>query len=105
MRWCDFARARHRDPMRPDPVTVRVWAASMEGTGSLIGQARAVIAHLCAMLEVDDVSPAMPLPRKSRNLRSRALHPQQGRRLAQAADRAGIAGLAVLVGQRHPIAK
>ncbi|MDP8931159.1 MAG: site-specific integrase [Actinomycetota bacterium] len=50
------------------------------------------------MLEVDDVSPAMPLPRKSRNLRSRALHPQQGRRLAQAADRAGIAGLAVLVG-------
>lgn len=97
VRWCDYATAAGRDPFRPDPLTVRAWAAKLPGTRALVAQARAMIGHLCTALEVDDVSAAIPLPRQPQRP-ARALEPDAARALVAAAHRSGLAGTAVLVG-------
>lgn len=97
VRWCDYATAVRRDPYRPDPLTVRAWAAKLPGTRALVAQARAMVGHLCTALEVDDVSAAIPLPRQPQRP-ARALAPEAARALVAAAHRSGLAGTAVLVG-------
>lgn len=97
-RWADYAMGVGRSPQRPDPLTVRAWAAQLSGSRSLLAQARAMMGHLCRLLEVEDCAPAIPMPRQNRRPRSRALSSDQAHQLAAAADKAGSAGLAVLVG-------
>jgi len=97
MRWCDYATAHDRDPMTPDPLTVRAFASGLPGTRSLRAHARATIGHLCRALDVYDVSPAIPLPREPRR-QPRGLDPADAKALAAHAHGAGTKGLAVLVG-------
>lgn len=97
VRWCDYAEASGRDPLDPDPLAVRAWASQMDGTRSIVAQARATIGHLCRALERPDLSPAIPLPRKPPRA-PRGLAKLQASRLHDAAETAGVAGLAVLVG-------
>ncbi|MBA2557900.1 MAG: site-specific integrase [Chloroflexi bacterium] len=96
IRWCDWAIAHGRDPYRPDPLAVRAWGATINGTKSSLAHARATIGHLCAALGVEDVSPAIPLPREPRR-NHRALHHHQAVALVQQAHQAGLKGTAVLV--------
>ena len=96
LRWCDWAIAHERDPMRPDPLGVRAWATQLDGTGSYRAQAKATIGHLCAAVGTDDASPAIPV-RRSRKARSRALSEERAAALEAHAHRAGLKGLAVLV--------
>lgn len=63
-RWVDYATAVQRDPWQPDPATAREWASTIHGSRSLHAQARGMMLHLCAALEVDDVSRAIPVPRQ-----------------------------------------
>lgn len=98
VRWCDYATAHGRDPMRPDALTVRAFAAQIHGTRSIIAHARSTIGHLCRALDVEDVSPAIPLPRQPRKPSNRALDHDVAVRLATHAARAGLKGTAVLVG-------
>lgn len=97
LRWCDWSRAHGRDPERPDPLAVRAWATLLPGTASTRAQARAVIGHVCAALEVEDVSGAIPVPRDPRR-RSRALEPARAYALEAQSHHAGLKGTAVLVG-------
>lgn len=94
-RWCDWATTHRRDPARPDPLAVRAWASQLHGSREVLAQARATIGHLCAALDVDDVSAAIPLPRRPRRA-PRPLEPADRDRLVAAAWRSGIAGTAVL---------
>ena len=97
VRWHDYATAHGRDPLTPDALTVRAFAAQLTGTRSLIAHARATIGHACRALEVADTSGAIPLPRQPRST-SRALDREHAARLVEHAHRCGLAGLAVLVG-------
>jgi integrase len=97
-RWCAWAIANGRDPHRPDPLAVRAWAAQLVGSRSVIAHARATIGHLCAALDLEDVSPAIPLPRQPRRMTSRALDRDRALTLAETAHRMGLKGTAVLVG-------
>lgn len=97
-RWRDWAIANQRDPWHPDPLAVRAWASQLQGSRSVIAHARATIHHLCDALEVDDVSPAIPLPRQPRRPSNRALDHDAAVRLATTAEHMGLKGTAVLVG-------
>ena len=97
VRWCDYATTRGRDPFTPDALTVRAFAAQLTGTRSIIAHARAMIGHLCRATASPDTSAAIPLPRQPRRT-SRALEPDRAAALVVEARRAGLAGLAVLVG-------
>lgn len=96
-RWCDWAVTNHRDPMHPDPLSARAFAAGLTGTRSLQAHARATIGHLCRALDVEDVSPAIPLPRQPRR-QPRGLSAEHAHALAVQAQTSGLAGLAVMVG-------
>lgn len=96
-RWVDWSVAHDRDPWQPDPLSVRAWSAQLHGSRELLAQARATIGHLCAALEVDDVSTAIPLPRKPRR-GPRPLDRAVAIQLARYAPLCGLRGTAVLVG-------
>ncbi len=97
LRWVDWAVAHDRDPWRPDPLSARAWASQLPGTASTRAHARSTIKHLCAALEVDDVSTAIPLPRQPKR-QPRGLEHDQAVKLATTARGCGLKGLAVLVG-------
>lgn len=96
VRWVDWAIANDRDPFHPDPLAVRAWSKTIHGTRSSLAQARATIGHLCAALDVEDVSPAIPLPRQPNRPKS-ALPHDKAVQLHEHALTAGLHGLAVLV--------
>lgn len=96
-RWCDYAITHDRNPMQPDPLTARAFATTLTGGRSIRAHARATIHHLCSALQVDDVSPAIPLPRQPRQSKAAIPH-DQAVNLAQTALGSGLKGLAVLVG-------
>lgn len=96
VRWCDYAVAHGYDPWRPDPIGVRHWSRSINGTRSSLAHARAAIHHLCVALSTTDVSPAIPLPREPRRQQPLLDH-AQAVTLAAAAAQAGIKGTGVLV--------
>lgn len=97
-RWIDWAVTNGRDAWRPDPLAVRTWSSALPKGPSTRHQARAAIKHWCRLLDVDDVAGAIRVPRAPRVPRSRALTDPQVRQLLQAAERSGLAGLAVMVG-------
>lgn len=97
VRWHDWALAHGHNPHRPDPLAVRGFSNQLSGSRSLKAHARSAIKHLCAALEVDDVSAAIPLPRQP-GFASKALPPEDTERLLEVARGHGLAGLAVLVG-------
>jgi len=97
VRWCDYAISHGHDPYRPDPMAVRAWSKTVKGTRSSLAHARATIARLCAALEVDDVSEAIPLPRKPRHYQP-LLTREQATKLVDAAQACGMKGTAVLIG-------
>lgn len=97
-RWRDWAISHDRNPWQPDPIAVRAWASQLQGTRSVVAHARATIGHLCAALDVEDVSGAIPLPRQPRQPSNRALDHDRAVRLATEAENAGLKGTAVLVG-------
>lgn len=95
-RWLDWAITDGGDGV-PDPVGVRAWSRTIHGSRAMLGQASAMIGHLCRVLDVDDCSGAIPLPRHP-STPSRALDRDKAAALETAAHQAGIAGTAVLVG-------
>lgn len=97
VRWCDWAIAHDRDPMRPDPLAVRAWASTLTPGRSTIAQARAMIGHLCTATGWDDVSAVIPLPRQQRSRAYRGLEHDQAVALARQAEVSGLKGTAVLV--------
>lgn len=97
VRWCDWAIAHDRNPYQPDPLAVRAWASTVNGTKSSLAHARAAIGHLCQALDVEDVSPAIPLPREPRR-QPKGLDHEDAVRLAETAEACGLKGTAVLVG-------
>lgn len=97
LRWIDWATGEGVDPYRPTPIAVRSWARTINGSRSTLAQAKSMIGHLCRALDVDDVSPAVPLPRHSKR-QHRGLEHDQAVALAETAKVSGIPGLAVLVG-------
>ena len=96
VRWCDWAIAHDYDPAAPDALAVRAWSKTINGTRSSLAHARATIGHLCRALEVEDVSPAIPLPRQPHKSRAALPHDQAVALHRHALD-AGLKGLAVLV--------
>ena len=96
VRWCDWAVSEGHDPYRPEPLAVRAWSKTIQGGRSSLAHARAMIRHLCEALGVDDVSPAIPLPRQPRR-QHRGLDDERATRLVEVAARSGIKGTAVLV--------
>lgn len=96
LRWCDWAIANRRDPYQPDPLSVRAWSKTVNGTRSSLAHARAAVGHWCRACEVEDVSAVIPLPRRPSAAQPLLDHRQTVRLLA-ASDRAGEAGLAVKV--------
>jgi integrase len=97
LRWVDYAVGHGRDPHQPDPLTVRAWTSQLHGSRSLIAQARATIGHLCRACQTTDVSTVVPLPRQPK-AHQRGLDRADAVALADQARRAGLPGLAVLVG-------
>ena len=97
VRWCDWAVANRHDPWCPDPLAVREWSQTVNGTRSSLAHARAAIGHWCRACEVQDVSAVIPLPRRGSTAQPLLDHAQTCRLLG-AADGAGLAGLAVKVG-------
>lgn len=97
LRWCDWAIAHDRDPMQPDPLAVRAFAAQLSGGRSLIGQARATISHLCNLLGVEQVADAIPLP-PAPKAPIKALDRAVAIQLARTALTMGQKGTATLVG-------
>lgn len=95
-RWCDWATTAGTDPYRPDPTSVRAWSRTVVGTRSSLAHARATIGHWCRACQTDDVSAAIPLPRRPSTVQP-LLDRAQTVRLLAAADLAGTAGLAVKV--------
>lgn len=96
VRWNDWAIAHDRDPEHPDALAVRAWSKTVNGTRSSLAHARATIGHLCTVLEVADVSTAIPLPRQPHTAKC-ALPHDQAVTLHLHAHRCGLKGLAVLV--------
>jgi integrase/recombinase XerC len=96
VRWADWSIGNGHDPWRPDPLAVRAWSSTIVGTRSSLAHARAAIHHLCDVLQVDDVSPVIHLPREPRRQQPLLDH-EQAVRLATAAETSGIGGTAVLV--------
>ena len=96
VRWTDWAVTNRRDPWRPDPLSVRAWSKTVTGTRSSLAHARATMRWWCQACAVDDVSSAIPLPRRASNARP-LLDVDQTVRLLQVAEVSGLAGLAVQV--------
>lgn len=96
IRWVDWATAEGRNPWRPDPLAVRAWSKTINGTRSSLAHARSTIKHLCAALEINDVSDAIPLPRQPTQRRS-ALPHKDAVALHRQALKHGHKGTAVLV--------
>lgn len=97
VRWVDWAISNGADPYRPGVLEVRAWSRTINGTRSSLAHARTTIRHLCEALEVDDVSPAVHLPRSPKRVH-RGLDEERVGKLATYALTAGTKGLAVLVG-------
>jgi integrase len=96
VRWVDWAHGEGHDPYRPCPLAVRAWSKTLQGGRSSLAHARAMIRHLCEALGVDDVSPAITLPRQPRR-QHRGLDDERATKLVEAAVRMGLKGTAVLV--------
>lgn len=94
IRWVDYALAHGRDPWTPDALAVRAWASTIHGSRSVMAQARGMMLNLCAAVEVEDVSGAIPVPRQPRRSRV-ALGRERSMQLLATSQNYGIKGFAV----------
>ena len=97
IRWIDYATAEGHDPYRPDPIAVRSWSQTINGTKSSLAHARAAMHHLCQALQTTDVSVAIPLPSEPKR-QPKGLDHDTAVKLAATAETMGHKGIAALVG-------